>query len=126
MEYRTKGSFSHQRGGKSYHCTIVRSRQISPLSLDSIVSIVDYPFDYRRFFCFTFVFHSLSVPTIQFDIALSRSGIDLLIGCERSPQMRVKCTPNYDNANISSYKKGTFHFFDESVHLVEMYNICKN
>ena len=63
-----------------------RDRQAPSLSLDSILSIVDNPFDYRRFF----VFNSLSVPTIQFDTALSRGDIDLLIGCEKSPQMRVK------------------------------------
>ena len=35
---------------------IYRDRQAPPLSLDSKVSIVDNPFDYRQFFLFYFCF----------------------------------------------------------------------
>ena len=67
-----------------------RDRQAPPLSLDSILSIVDSPFDYRKYFVLFLFLIIDPVPTIQFDTALSRGDIDLLIGVRKSPQMHIK------------------------------------
>jgi len=78
-----------RKKGTAFFRYIIRDRQAPPLCFSSL-SIVDSPFDYRAIFSsFIFVFHSWSVPTAQFDTALSRGDIDLLIGVRKkiAPQL---------------------------------------
>ncbi len=90
-----------RKKGTAFFRYIIRDRQAPPLCFSSL-SIVDSPFDYRAIFSsFIFVFHSWSVPTAQFDTALSRGDIDLLIGV-RKKNRTATFAPSRRTAEIFS------------------------